>query len=84
MISIHMLKICVESILKLLELIFKSCLENGKFPIERKKANVVPVNTKNNKQQIESYRPISLLPVCGKMLERIIYSKMFKFFLKMN
>ena len=34
MISIHMIKICGESILKPLELIFKSCLENGKYPIE--------------------------------------------------
>ena len=60
-----MLKICCESILKPLELIFKSCIESGKFPIEWKKAN---------------YRPISLLPVCGKILERIIYNKIFEFF----
>ena len=35
-----------DSILNLLKLIFKSWLENGKFPIERKKANVVPVHKK--------------------------------------
>ena len=46
MISIRMIKNCGESILKPLELIFKSCLENGKFPIEWKKANVVPVHKK--------------------------------------
>ena len=80
MISICMIKICGESILKPLELIFKSCLENGKFPIEWKKANVVPVHKRNNKQLIENYRPISLLPVCGKILERLIYNKMFEFF----
>ena len=48
MISIRMLKICGDSILKPLGLIFKSCLENGRFPIEWKKANV-PVHKKNNK-----------------------------------
>ena len=79
MISIRMLKICGDSILKPLELIFKSCIESGKFPIEWKKANV-PVHKKNNKQLIENYLPISLLPVCGKILERIIYNKMFEFF----
>ena len=72
MFSIHMIKICGESILKPLELIFKSCLEIGKFPIEWKKANVVPVHQRNSKQLIENYRPISLLPVCGKILERLI------------
>ena len=48
MISIRMINICGESILKPLELIFKSCLENGRFPIKWKKANVVPVNERNN------------------------------------
>ena len=47
MISIRMIKICGESILKSLELIFKPCLENGKFPIEWTKANVVPVHKRN-------------------------------------
>ena len=45
-ISIHMLKICSDSILKPLELIFKSCIENGKFLIKWKKANFVPVHKK--------------------------------------
>ena len=80
MISIRMLKICGDSILKPLELIFKLCIENGKFPIKWKKANVVPAHKKNNKQRTENYGPISLLPVCGKILERIIYNKMFEFF----
>ena len=79
MISIRMLKICGDSILKPLELIFKSCIESGKFPIEWKRANIVPVH-KKNKQLIENYCPISLLPVCGKILERIIYNKIFEFF----
>ena len=80
MISIRRLKICGGSILKPLELIFKSCIESGNFRIEWKKANVVPVHKKNNKHLIENYRPILLLPVCGKILERIICNKMFEFF----
>ena len=35
---------------------------------------------KNVKQLKENYRPISLLPICGKILERLIYNKMFDFF----
>ena len=80
MISIRMIKTCGESILKPLELTFKSCLENAKFPIDWEEANVVPVHKRNNKQLIENYRPISLLPVCGKILERLIYYKIFEFF----
>ena len=73
MICIRMLKICGDSILKPLEFILKSCLENRNFPIEWKKVNVIPVHKKNNKQLIKNYCPISLLLVCGKILERIIY-----------
>ena len=50
-----MIKICGDSIFKPLDLILKSCLENGKFPIERKKANVVPVHEKKT----NSYRKLS-------------------------
>lgn len=35
---------------------------------------------KNNKQLVQNYCPISVLPVGGKILELIIYSKMFIFF----
>ena len=44
MISICMLKICGESILKPWELIFESCIESGK------KANAAPAHIKNAKQ----------------------------------
>ena len=80
MISIRILKTCGKSILKPLELIFKSCIESGKFPIEWKKANVIPVHKKNDKQLKENYRPILLLPIGGKILERLICNKMFEFF----
>ena len=43
MISIRMLKICDEFIGKLLSIIFRSCLANGKFSSEWRKGNVVPV-----------------------------------------
>ena len=54
MISIRMLKICGNSIYKPLQLIFRSCIENGKFPSEWKKANVVSVHKKDNKQTWEN------------------------------
>ena len=44
MISIWMIKICDASICKPVELIFRSFLENEKFPTEWKKANVVPAH----------------------------------------
>ena len=79
-ISIRMLKVCGDSICKPLELIFKTCLRNGRFPLEWKKANVVPIHKKGNKQTIKNYRPVSLLPICGKIFQCLLYGTMFEFF----
>ena len=49
MISIHIVKICGESILKPLEINFKSCIENDQFPNQWKKADTVPVHKKGDK-----------------------------------
>ena len=80
MISIRMIKLCGISICKPLEIIFQNCLRSGKFPSEWKKANVVPTFKKGDKQCIKNYRPVSLLPVCGKVIERLLYNNMFSFF----
>ena len=45
-------------------------------------ANVVPVHKKGDKQSLKNYRPISLLPICGKILERLLYNSMFNFFME--
>ena len=65
--SICMIKLCGISICKPLKIIFQNCLRLGKFPSEWKRANVVPTFKQGDKQCIKNYRPISLLPVCGKV-----------------
>ena len=76
-----MSKICEPSIRKPLEIILKSCLESGIFPLEWEKANVVPIHKENDKQSLANYRPISLLPIFGKIFERLLYNEMFNFFI---
>ena len=36
-------------------------------------------NKKNDKQNINNYRPVSLLPICGKIFEKIIFNNIYKF-----
>ena len=79
-----MIKLCGNSICKPLSIIFNDCLNKGKFSHEWKKANVVPVHKKGNKQSFKNYRPISLLPICSKTFERLIYNEMFTFFTENN
>lgn len=56
---------------------FNQCLLNGTFPSEWKKAvlAIVPKPGKTNMTDIKSYRPVSLLPVPGKILDKLITSR---------
>ena len=47
-VNIRMLKLSGNSICKTLELIFKQAMENGSFPSEWKKVNVVPIHKKDD------------------------------------
>ena len=80
--SIRMLKICGDSLCRSLELLFNDCLANGIFPSDWKKGNTVPVHKKNDKQHINNYRTISLLPLRSKIFERLIFNEMFGFFIE--
>ena len=82
MLSIRMIKLCGNSICKPLLIVFNDYLNKGKF--EWKKANVVPVYKKGNKQSLKNYMPISLLPTCSKIFERLICNEMFTFFTEKN
>ena len=78
-ISIRMIQLSCKSIAKPLYLLFRNCFEASTFPIEWKKANVIPVYKKGNKQEISNYRPISLLPIFSKIFERIIFNNIFNY-----
>ena len=80
MISIRMMKLCDISICKPPEIIFQNCLRSEKFLSKRKKRNVVPTFKKGGKQCIKNYRPVSLLPVCSKVFEQLLYDNMFSFY----
>lgn len=83
-ISIPMLKACPQEVARPLYLIFKKCIDSGTFPQAWKFANVQPVHKKNSRQDKTNYRPISLLPVCAKIFEKIIFDNMYSFLTENN
>ena len=78
-ISPSMLKICSAEVAVPLCLIYKKCLSNGVFPSKWKFANLQSVHKKNSRQVKTNYRPISLLCICSKIFEKIIYDDLFTF-----
>ena len=83
-ISIPMLKMCAIEVSVPLAIIFRKCIDSATFPKLWKCANVQPVHKKNSRQEKENYRPISLLPICSKILEKIIFDSMYHFFIENN
>ena len=53
-------------------------MATGKFPEIWKKANVLPIHTKENRQIKNNYRPISSLPICGKIFEKLIFDCVYE------
>jgi hypothetical protein len=55
-------------------------LTTAKFPSAWKKAKVIPVFKYGPKSNPTNYRPLSILPVLSKILERAVYTQ-FNYFL---
>ena len=83
-ISIRMIKICDKSILKPLIILFENLTKSSYYPDIWKKSNIIPVHKKNDKQLVNNYRPISLLPIFGKVFEKIIFNRIYNFLLEEN
>ena len=78
-------KICDIEIVKLLYLIYMKCLETGRFSSSWKKANLLLIHKKENRQLTKNYTPISLLPICGKIFEKPIFDTIYEYiFTKIN
>ena len=53
--------------------LFSKSLRCGVLPDDWKLANIVPVHKRDEKSYVQNYRPISLLPLTSKVLERCIF-----------
>ena len=79
-----MLKLWGLSIYGPVELILKEALSTVLFPSNWKKGNIVPIHEKGDKQILKNYCPVSLLPICRKIFERLMFNKLFNFLLENN
>ena len=76
-----MLLLCDETIILPIQIIFSNILTTSIYPDMWKLADVTPIFKKGDKQLIKNYRPILLLPICGKIIEKL-FTIIFFFFFK--
>jgi hypothetical protein len=65
---------CAESLCESVTRIINRSLEEGHVPKSWKHAQVCPVFKKGEKTEVTNYRPISLLTILSKIMERCVYS----------
>ena len=71
-ISGRVLKECAISIAYPLHLLFNLSFKTGSLPADWKLAHIVPIHKKGDKDDIENYRPISLISIISKVFEKCI------------
>ena len=69
-----------ELISPILAEIFNKSISNGIFPDCLKIAKVIPVFKTGQKESLNNYRPISILPTMSKIFERIIHTQLSNYF----
>ena len=81
-ISTKLLKIIINEIAPVLSHIFNRSLLSGIVPSQLKIAKVNPIFKSGDNQVFSNYRPISILPSISKILEKIMYIRLFDFVTK--
>ena len=76
---VRLIKDAANFIVVPLTYIFNLSLETGTFPDCLKVAKVTPIYKKGAKAEPGNYRPISVLPVVGKIFERIVNVRLIDF-----
>ena len=78
-IPIHLIKKSAKIVSPLLSHYFNDCMQKGNFPDELKTGRITPIYKKDNEELFENYRPISTLPVFGKILEKLIFRRLYNY-----
>lgn len=78
--SNFILKRTIHSISEPLAYIFNECLYKGYFPEILKVSKVIPVFKKGDKNLLQNYRPVSIVPIFSKIFESLILNQVSTFF----
>lgn len=82
--NVRLIKKIKTAIIQPLTVIFNLSLESGIFPDRWKVAAVSPIHKSGATDIPDNYRPIALLPILSKLLEKVVNKRLTNFFEKHN
>ena len=78
-IPIKLVKRSAVVITPILKEYYNNFMQTGYFPDALKIGKVTPVFKKGDQEKFENYRPVSILPIFGKLFEKVIYSRIYDY-----
>ena len=64
--------------------IFNNFIDTGIIPEALKVAQIIPIYKNDDPKEFTNYRPISILPVLSKILEKVILRRLLEFLTKQD
>ena len=83
-ISYNVIKKSFGNLCEPLKYLFNLSIEKGVFPDDLKIVWVTPIYKGEDSSDISNYRPISVLPCFSKILEHIMYNRLYKYLIENN
>ena len=80
----NLVKLGGHVLIQILTFLFNKSLDQGIFPNALKITKIVPIHKGDSVFVMSNYRPISLLPIFSKILEKLMYSRVMEFIKKYN
>ena len=62
-----------------LSVLINRCLETSNIPSEKKIAKITAIYKSGERSSMENYRPVSVLPVLSKFIERIVHQQLYSY-----
>lgn len=83
-INTKIIKTCINEILAVLTYLINESFSSGIFPEALKLSIVKPLYKKGEKDDVNNYRPITLIPIFSKIFEKCMYKRLLDFCDKYN
>ena len=78
-IPLKLLKLIPDLIIAPLCRLINESFSSGKFPDLLKIVKVIPIHKGGSTQDMNNYRPISLLSIFDKIIEKLMHKRLYKF-----
>ena len=75
----YLLKCCADILAASVATLFNASLVNGTVPTAFKLAHVIPLFKAGDPSIPTNFRPVSLLPILSKLLEKVVQKKLAQF-----